>query len=83
MTWESTTSYIRILHDCHDWVGMEVIVVAGQHTMKQSKIDLANTRDYHRAHILGRLATVEGKTRTLAIENCQGAGTPSKGLGLH
>ena len=61
MTWESTTSYIRILHDCHDWVGMEVIVVAGQRTMKQSKIDLANTRDYCRAHILGQLATMEGK----------------------
>ena len=71
MTWESTTSYIRILHDCHDWVGMEVIVVAGQHTMKQSKIDLANTRDYRWACILGWLATMEGKARTLAIENAK------------
>ena len=36
MTWENTIPYIRILHDCHDWVGMEVTVVAGQRTMKQS-----------------------------------------------
>ena len=43
MTWENTIPYIRILHDIHDWGSMEVTVVAGQRTMKQSKIDLANT----------------------------------------
>ena len=81
MTWESTTSYIRILHDCHDWVGMEVIVVAGQHTIKQSKIDLANTRDYRQAHILGWLATVEGKAQTLAIENAKVPVPQARGWG--
>ena len=58
MTWENTIPYTRILHDCHDWVGTEVTVVAGQRTMKQSKIDLANTRDYRQARILGQLAAV-------------------------
>ena len=81
MTWESTTSYIWILHDCHDWVGTEVIVVAGQRTMKQSKIDLANTRDYHWAHILGRLAAMEGKARTLAIENAKALVPQMRGRG--
>ena len=49
----------------------EVTMVASQHTMKQSKIDLANTRDYHRACILGRLAAVEGRAQNLAIENAK------------
>ena len=48
---------------------MEVTVVASQHTMKQSRIDLANTREYRQARILGQLATVEGKAQSLAIEN--------------
>ena len=48
---------------------MEVTVVASQHTMKQSRIDLANMREYRQARILGWLATVEGKARSLAIEN--------------
>ena len=69
MTWENTIPYIRILHDCHDWGGTEVTMVAGQRTMKQSKIDLANMRDYHQAHILGWLAAVEGRAQNLAIEN--------------
>ena len=83
MTWENTVPYTRILHDCHDWVGTEVAVVAGQHTMKQSKIDLANTRDYRQARILGQLATIEGRARNLAIEKCQGAGTSGKRPGIH
>ena len=48
---------------------MEVTVVVGQCTMRQSWIDLANTREYHQARILGRLAAVEGKAQTLALEN--------------
>ena len=71
MTWENTIPYTQILHDCHDWVGTEVTMVAGQHTMKQSKIDLANTRDYCWARILGWLAAVEGRARNLAIENAK------------
>ena len=46
-------------------------MMAGQRTMKQSRIDLANMREYHQAHILGRLAAVEGKARLLAIENAK------------
>ena len=45
MTWENTIPYIWILHDIHDWGSTEVTVVAGQCTMKQAKIDLANTRE--------------------------------------
>ena len=46
ITWENAMAYIWILHDMHDWGGKEVTLVAGQCTMKQSQIDLANTREY-------------------------------------
>ena len=46
-------------------------MVAGQHTMRQSRIDLANTREYHRARILSRLAAVEDKAWMLALENAK------------
>ena len=69
ITWENAIAYIRILHDIRDWGGTEVTVVDSQHTMKQSRINLANTREYCRARILGWLAAVEGKARSLAIEN--------------
>ena len=44
---------------------MEVTVVVAQHTMRQSQIDLANTREYRQAHVLGWLAAVEGWAQTL------------------
>ena len=50
---------------------MEVTVVASQCTMRQSRIDLANRREYRRACILGRFAAMEGKARTLALENAK------------
>ena len=71
ITWENGIKYIRVLHEIHDWGGTEVTVVAGQSTMRQSRIDLANTREYRRACILGRLAAVEGKARMLALENAK------------
>ena len=46
-------------------------VVGDQHTMKQSRIDLANTHEYRWAHVLGQLAAVEGWARTLALENAK------------
>ena len=46
-------------------------MVAGQRTMRQSQIDLANTREYRRACILGQLAAMEGKARMLALENAK------------
>ena len=46
MAWEDTIHYIRTLVDIQDWGGMEVTVVVGQRTMKQSRIDLANAREY-------------------------------------
>ena len=52
MAWEDTILYIRTLHDIQDWGGMEVTVIVGQCTMKQSRIDLANTRDYRHTQIL-------------------------------
>ena len=70
-TWENMIKYIQVLHEIHDWGSTEVTVVAGQRTMRQSRIDLANTREYRQAHILGRLAAIEGKARTLALENAK------------
>ena len=46
MAWEDTIHYIWTLVDIQDWGGMEVTVVVGQRTMKQSRIDLANAREY-------------------------------------
>ena len=71
ITWENAIKYIRVLHEICDWGSMEVTMVAGQHTMRQSQIDLANMREYHRTRILGRLAAVEGKAQTLALENAK------------
>ena len=56
-------------------------MVASQHTMKQSKIDLANTRDYCQARILGWLAAVEGRARNLAIENAKALVPQARGWG--
>ena len=67
--WEDTIHYIRALHDIQDWGGMEVTVVIVQRTMRQSHIDLANTHEYRQARVLGRLTTVEGWARTLALES--------------
>ena len=66
MAWEDTILYIRTLHDIQDWGGMEVTVIAGQCTMRQSRIDLANTREYRRAQILGRLTVVEKPGKVLS-----------------
>ena len=71
ITWENAIKYIRVLHEIRDWGSTEVTVVANHHTMRQSQINLANTREYHWAHILGRLAAVEGKARMLALENAK------------
>ena len=71
ITWENAIKYIRVLHEIGDWGGTEVTMVANHRTMRQSRIDLANTREYHRAHILGRLAAMEGKAWMLALENAK------------
>ena len=68
MAWEDTILYIRTLHDIQDWGGMEVTMIAGQYTMRQSRIDLANTRDYRRARILGCLTAVENWVKSLALD---------------
>ena len=81
MTWENTISYIRDLHGIRDWGGMEVTMVTGQCTMKQSKIDLANTQEYCRARILGRLAAIKGRAQTLAIENTKTLVPQARGQG--
>ena len=47
---------------------MEVTVIAGQHTMRQSRIGLANTRDYRRARILGHLTVVENRVKSLTLD---------------
>ena len=71
ISWENTIKYIQVLHEIRDWGGTKVTMVAGQRTMRQSRIDLANTREYHWARILGRLAAMKGKVRTLALENAK------------
>ena len=71
ITWENAIKYIWVLHEIRDWGGTEVTVVASQCTMRQSWIDLANTREYHQARILGRLAAMESKAQTLALENAK------------
>ena len=58
-----------------------VTVVVGLHTMKQAKIDLANTREYWGAHIMGRLAAVEGRAQNLAIENAKSPAPQPRGWG--
>ena len=47
---------------------MEVTVIVGQRTMKQSRIDLANTREYRHSRILGCLTAVENRAKSLALD---------------
>ena len=68
IAWEDTICYIRALHDIQDWGGTEVTVVIAQRTMRQSRIDLANTHEYRWVRVLGRLAAVEGRAQTFALE---------------
>ena len=68
MAWEDTILYIRTLHDIQDWGGTEVTVIASQRIMRQSRIDLANTRDYRCAQILGCLTAVENRVKSLALD---------------
>ena len=68
MSWEDTILYIWVLHDIQDWGGTEVTVIVSQCTMKQSRIDLAYTRDYRRTQILGWLTTVENWAKSLALD---------------
>ena len=81
MAWEDTILYVHTLHDICDWGGMEVTVIAGQHTMKQSRIDLANTHEYRGARILGWLVAVEGRAQTFALENTKPATPQGRGWG--
>ena len=43
-------------------------MIVGQHTMKQSRIDLANTRDYRHTRILVSLTAVENWAKSLALD---------------
>ena len=67
MAWEDTILYILTLHDIQAWGGTEVTMIVGQHTMKQSRIDLANTKDYRCTQILGHLTAVENWAKSLAM----------------
>ena len=60
---------------------MEVTVVIGQRTMRQSRIDLANTCEYRQTRVLGQLATVEGRAQTLALENSRPVSPQGRGQG--
>ena len=81
MSWDNTIAYIWILHDSHDWGSTEVTMVASQCTMKQARIDLANTREYRWACILGQLAAVEGRAWSLAIKNAKTLVPQGRGQG--
>ena len=56
-------------------------MVIAQRTMRQSQIDLANTREYRQARILGQLAAVEGQARTLALEGPMSVSPQGRGQG--
>ena len=56
-------------------------MVVAQHTMRQSWIDLANTREYRWACVLGWLAAVEGWAWTLALESPRPVSPQGKGRG--
>ena len=81
IAWEDTICFIRALHDIWDWGGTEVTVVIAQHTMRQFRIDLANTHEYRWARVLGWLATVEGRGRTLALESSRPVSPQVRGRG--
>ena len=81
IAWEDTIHYIRALHDILDWGGMEATVVIAKRTMRQSRIDLANTRGYRWARVLGWLATVKGQARTLALESPRPVSSQGRGQG--
>ena len=49
--------------------------------MRQSRIDLANTRDYRHAQILGRLTAVENRAKSLALETSQPVSPQGRGRG--
>ena len=70
MTWEDTITYIRHLHGVFSWEGTEVNLVSGSCTMKQAKIDLANTRDYRQAQFLATIANgnAEGHLKAMASD---------------
>ena len=55
---------------------MEVTVVVAQRTMRQSQIDLANTHEYRRARVLGRLTAVEGPGSDISPGESQARITP-------
>ena len=49
--------------------------------MRQSRIDLANTRDYRRARILGRLTVVENWAKSLALDASRLVSPQGRGRG--
>ena len=71
MTWEDTITYIRSIHGVVSWGGMEVR--SGSCTMKQAKINLANTRDYHRAQFLTKIANANAEDHLKAMATAKSA----------
>ena len=67
MTWENMILHIWNLHGVKDWGGTEVTVVTGQRSMRQSKIDLANTREYCQARTIRHITTTKIRVQALAI----------------
>ena len=56
-------------------------MIVGQHTMKQSRIDLANTRDYRRTRILGHLTAVQNRAKSLALDTPRPVSPQGRGRG--
>ena len=56
-------------------------MVIGQPTMRQSRIDLANTHEYRQTRVLGRFATVEGQAWTLGLESPRPISPQGRGRG--
>ena len=81
MTWENTIQYIQNFHGVMDSGGMGVTVVSGQHTMKQSKIDIAIMQKYCQVCTLEQMATAKGRLQALAIDKNKPLVPQSRGQG--
>ena len=60
---------------------MEVNVVSGSWIMKQAKINLANTQEYHWAWFLERMSTTENCLKAMAVNKSKSPSPVSRGQG--
>ena len=56
MTWDNTRVYIQRLQGMFPWCGVRAFLVAGQRTLKRSRIDIADSHWYRRERNQERVA---------------------------